>query len=186
MTPRELVRLSKFLSLHLRHRPGDLGLELQRGGWVDVEMLLAAAAHHGQPFSRGELEEVVAQSEKQRFSFDASGERIRANQGHSVPVDLQLVPATPPGTLYHGTSERALPVILREGLRPIGRRQVHLSADAQTAWRVGMRHGRPAILEIDAGTLHADGTPFFLSENGVWLTDGIPPRYLKRIDRVPG
>jgi putative RNA 2'-phosphotransferase len=181
MTPRQLVRTSKFLSRHLRHRPDALGLELQDGGWVDVQDLLDAAARHGQPITRAELEEVVAQNDKQRFSFDASGTRIRASQGHSVDVDLGLQPIAPPTVLYHGTGAQTAPTIEREGLRRMRRDHVHLSAELETARRVGARHGRPVVFEVAAGALHADGILFFRSDNGVWLVNAVPPRYVHRL-----
>ena len=180
MDPRQLVRTSKFLSLHLRHRPDRLGLELEPGGWVDVEVLLAAAARVGQPITRGELDEVVASNDKRRFSFDPTGTRIRANQGHSVAVDLHLPPVEPPPRLYHGTDERAAAAIAREGLRKMRRQHVHLSPDPETARRVGARHGRPVVFEVDAAAMHAEGHTFFRAENGVWLVDAVPAPFLGR------
>lgn len=177
-----LVRMSKFLSQHLRHRPERLGLRLAPGGWVGVDALLAACARADFPLSRAELEEVVARNDKQRFSFDATGVRIRANQGHSVAVDLGLAPATPPGVLYHGTGERAVASILAEGLRKMRRHHVHLSEEWETARRVGARHGRPVVFAVDAAALSRAGTSVFRSENGVWLVDAVPPRYLRVLD----
>jgi putative RNA 2'-phosphotransferase len=178
MTPQQLVRTSKFLSLHLRHRPDQLGLQLQPGGWVDIEELLAAVALHGESITRAELDEVVASSDKQRFSVDTTGTRIRANQGHSVAVDLQLEAVEPPPVLYHGTHERAAASIAKAGLRKMRRQHVHLSPDPETACRVGARRGRPVIFEVDAAGMHADGHTFFRSENGVWLVDAVPARFL--------
>ncbi|WAS97554.1 RNA 2'-phosphotransferase [Nannocystis punicea] len=172
------VRLSKFLALHLRHDPAGLGLELEPGGWVTVEALLAACAHKRRPISRAQLEEVVQSSDKQRFAFDATKTKIRANQGHSVAVDLQLVPTTPPPVLYHGTGEGTVAAILREGLLKMRRHHVHLSADAVTAHKVGARHGRPAVLRVDAAAMAAAGFVFYRAENGVWLVDHVPPSYL--------
>lgn len=176
-----LVRTSKFLSKHLRHAPQKLGITLAPGGWVDVEDLLAATALHGMPLTRAELDEVVARNNKQRFAYDVRGTRIRANQGHSVPVDLQLQPSVPPATLYHGTGERFVPAILREGLRKMRRHHVHLSADIPTALAVGRRHGRPAVFAVHAGAMHADGIPFYRSDNGVWLVDAVAPHYLELV-----
>ena len=175
MDPRRLVKVSKHLSKHLRHRPERLGLTLAPGGWVAVDELLARLAEHGFPLTRAELEEVVDRNDKRRFAFDPSGTRIRASQGHSVAVDLQLRPAAPPEILFHGTSTRAAEAIRREGLRPMGRHHVHLSPDAVTAARVGARHGKPVVLEIAAGELARAGHEFLLSDNGVWLTAGVPP-----------
>ena len=176
---RQLVRISKYLSLHLRHRPERLGLELGPGGWVEVDRLLAAAARDGHPLTRAELDEVVRGNDKQRFSFDASGTRIRANQGHSVEVDLQLEPAEPPAVLYHGTGAGSASAIRREGLRKMRRHHVHLSADVQTAQRVGARHGRPVVFAVDARALRRAGHVFYRSSNGVWLTDHVPPAFLQ-------
>jgi len=178
MDDQRLVRLSRFLSKHLRHQPQALGLTLAPGGWVAVRDLLAACAQHSFPISRAELDEVVARNNKQRFSFDETGERIRANQGHSVAVDLQLAPQTPPETLYHGTGERAVASIQREGLKRMARHHVHLSPDTGTAIKVGRRHGRPVVFSVAAGAMSRDGHIFYRSGNGVWLTDIVPPRYL--------
>lgn len=175
----DLVRISKFLSKHLRHDPAGLGLSLEVGGWVAVDLLLAACARRGLPISRSQLERVVAGSDKQRFAFDATGLKIRANQGHSVEVDLQLAVAVPPAELYHGTIGASVPAILREGLQKMGRHHVHLSADEATARRVGGRRGVPVLLGIDAAGMHAAGVAFYRSENGVWLVDAVAPAYLR-------
>ncbi len=176
---RRLVKVSKYLSRHLRHDPDRLGLELESGGWVDVDALLAACADRGFALSRAELDEVVARNDKRRFAFDDGGRRIRASQGHSVPVDLGLEPVQPPAELFHGTSESRVEPILRDGLRPMGRRHVHLSPDVATARRVGARHGRPAVLTVAADALAAAGHVFLRSDNGVWLTDHVPPEALR-------
>ncbi len=185
MDPRRLMLVCRYLSLHLRHRPERLGLTLGPGGWVDVEALLAAAARDGHPISPAELREVVACNDKQRFSFDPSGTRIRANQGHSVQVDLQLEPVEPPSTLYHGTGDRSAAAIREHGLRKMRRHHVHLSPDEATAAKVGARHGRPAVLRVDAAAMRRDGWTFYRSGNGVWLVERIPPRYLARIPPPP-
>ena len=179
MTPPEATRHSKFLSLHLRHQPQALGLTLAPGGWVPVAALLAACAAHGHPLSRAELQELVTGSDKQRFAFDETGQHIRAQQGHSVAVDLQLVAATPPAVLYHGTVAEALPAIRREGLQKMQRHHVHLSPDADTARRVGSRRGAPVILRIDAAGLHQAGATFYESGNGVWLVEAVPPAFME-------
>jgi len=179
MEERRLVRASKFLSKYLRHQPEALGLALAPGGWVEVGALLAACARHGMPLSRAELEEVVAGNNKRRFAFDETGGRIRANQGHSVEVDLQLEPTPPPEILYHGTGECAVAAIQRAGLRKMRRHHVHLSADVATALNVGRRHGRPVVFEVAAGRMSSDGFAFYRSENGVWLVDAVPPEYLR-------
>src|SRR5262249_11007141 len=173
MDPKRLVHISKYLSKHLRHEPERLGLRLEVGGWVSVEDLLAACAAHRLPLTRDELDEVVKKNDKQRFSFDPSQTRIRANQGHSTPVDLQLEPVPPPDILYHGTPSGSVDAILREGLKKMARHHVHLSATVTIAETVGKRRGRPVVLAIDAATMHRDGHVFYCSANGVWLTDHV-------------
>ncbi|MEV0978771.1 RNA 2'-phosphotransferase [Streptomyces sp. NPDC049915] len=178
---RRVVRVSKYLSKHLRHQPDRIGLVLDEGGWAEIDALLAAAAEHGFPITRKELEHVVAANDKQRFAIE--GGRIRASQGHSVDVDLGLSPVTPPPYLYHGTVIRYLDAIRAEGLRPMNRHDVHLSADRETATRVGARRGRPVVLSVDAGAMHRDGHVFHVSANGVWLTRAVPARYLRFPER---
>jgi putative RNA 2'-phosphotransferase len=173
------VRVSRFLSMVLRHRPETVGITLDAAGWVDVDELIAACAAHGHRFSRADLDHVVATNNKKRFAYSDDGRRIRASQGHTVAVDLGLAPAAPPAVLYHGTAAATVPMILREGLRPMSRQDVHLSADAETAVRVGSRHGRPVVLEVDAAGLAAAGHVFRVSANGVWLTDRVPPERLR-------
>ncbi|MGW6139009.1 RNA 2'-phosphotransferase [Streptomyces sp. NPDC055144] len=180
MDERRTVKVSKYLSKHLRHQPERIGLTLDEGGWVEIGTLLAAAAAHGFRITRAELDHVVAANDKRRFAID--GSRIRASQGHTVDVDLGLPPATPPAYLYHGTVAAALDAIRAEGLRPMSRHDVHLSPDRETATRVGARRGRPVVLSVDAGAMHRDGHMFRVSANGVWLTEAVPPRYL----RFPG
>jgi putative RNA 2'-phosphotransferase len=181
MDQRRLVKVSKYLSRHLRHDPGRLGLTLDSGGWVAVEELLSACAAHHFPLTRDELDEVVARNDKRRFSFDPTRTRLRANQGHTVPVDLELAPSAPPPTLYHGTHESAVPAIRREGVRPMERHHVHLSTTVDAARRVGARRGRPVVLAVDAGRMAAQGVPFYVTDNGVWLTDAVPPEFLEDV-----
>jgi putative RNA 2'-phosphotransferase len=176
---RRTVRVSKYLSRHLRHRPDRLGISLDSGGWVDVDELLAACARDGFVITRAELEHVVAANDKQRYAFDGSGRRIRADQGHTIGVELDLPEAVPPGVLFHGTVERFLPRIRQEGLRPMGRHHVHLSADPATARRVGARRGAPIVLTVDAAAMTSAGHVFRISGNGVWLVDTVPPEYLR-------
>lgn len=173
-----VVRFSKFLSLVLRHDPGQIGLTLDSGGWVDVTTLLAAANQAGFKITPAQLAEVVAQNDKQRFRFSEDGTRIRANQGHSVTVELGLTPQAPPTVLYHGTATRFLAAIQQEGLKPGSRQQVHLSADEATASKVGARHGKPVVLIVNSAQMAADGYAFYRADNGVWLTDKVPPVYL--------
>ena len=175
----DLVGTSKFLSLVLRHAPERIGLVLDEQGWASVEELIRLATLHGRPLSRPLLERVVAGNDKRRFAFDADGERIRANQGHSVAVDLGLPVVSPPELLYHGTASRFLASIRKSGLHPANRRHVHLSADDVTATAVGRRHGEPVVLVVRAGAMEAAGHEFFLSANGVWLTDRVPVAFIR-------
>ncbi|BBC34635.1 Probable RNA 2'-phosphotransferase [Streptomyces graminofaciens] len=177
MDERRTVKVSKYLSKHLRHQPARIGLTLDEGGWVGIDTLIAAATAHGFRFTRAELDHVVAHNDKRRFTID--GDRIRANQGHTVEVDLGLPPATPPPYLYHGTVAACLEAIRAEGLRAMNRHDVHLSPDRETATRVGARRGRPVVLSVDAGAMHRDGHEFRVSANGVWLTEAVPPEYLR-------
>ena len=156
-----------------------LGLTLEPGGWVLVDDLLAASARAGVSFTSDELGEVVRRCDKQRFAFDETGTKVRANQGHSAEVDLQFEPAEPPIELFHGTADRNLDAILRDGLLKMARHHVHLSPDTATALKVGTRHGRPVILVVDAAKMRADGHAFFCSANGVWLVEHVPPQYLR-------
>jgi uncharacterized protein (TIGR02452 family) len=172
------VRVSKFLSLVLRHDPARIGITLDDAGWTDVDALLAACTAHGVAITRGELAAIVASSDKQRFALSADGERIRANQGHSVEVDLQLPPAAPPATLFHGTVEPALASIRIEGLVRGKRHHVHLSRDLETASRVGARRGKPVLLTIRAADMAAAGHVFYCSANGVWLVEHVPPEFI--------
>ena len=178
MADQNLVRLSKWMSLVLRHDPAKFGVVLDEAGWTRVDDLLAAAARAGLPLDHATLRRVVAENDKRRFAVSEDGAMIRASQGHSVQVELGLEPLDPPPVLFHGTATRFLGSIRRDGLLAGSRRHVHLSADADTATTVGARHGRPAVLRIDAARMHADGHRFFLSENGVWLADAVPAKYL--------
>jgi putative RNA 2'-phosphotransferase len=173
-------RISRRLAYVLRHRPDSIGVALDSGGWVEVSDLLAALAAHGLRLTSAELERIVRTSPKQRFGFDSTGTRIRAAQGHSVPVDLGLPAVLPPPVLYHGTTARFLPAITRDGLHPQGRHHVHLSPDWTTARQVGARRGKPVVLRIDAAGMAEVGTPFYRSANGVWLVDAVPSRFLHR------
>ena len=174
---RRTVKVSKYLSKHLRHRPDRIGVTLDANGWVETDELRRAAAEHGFRFTRDELDHVVASNDKRRFTID--GTRIRANQGHTVDIDLDLPPAEPPEYLYHGTVARSLDAIRSEGLRPMARHDVHLSPDRETATRVGARRGRPVVLSVHAGELHRAGHVFRVSANGVWLTASVPPRFIR-------
>ncbi len=178
MNSEELKQKSKWLSKHLRHSPQKVGLILEDGGWVTVDDLLKAANRNHMPMTLRELDEVVANNDKQRFSFDSKGHKIRANQGHSVEIDLQLQPLTPPATLFHGTATKNKEAILAQGLNKGKRHHVHLSREVQTAIQVGSRHGKPLVLTIDALGMHANGFDFYRSDNGVWLVEEVPPRFI--------
>jgi len=175
---KELVRVSKLLSLVLRHEPQRIGIMLDSAGWVAVDELLAAVNRAGWSVTRAQLQQVVAENDKQRFRFSDDGLRIRANQGHSVEVALELSPKTPPDLLYHGTATRFLTSIRQQGLLAQSRQQVHLSADQETAVKVGQRHGKPVVLMVSSGLMHRDGYHFYQADNGVWLTDHVPSSYL--------
>ena len=172
------TQLSKFLSFILRHQPETIGLVLDSHGWASIDDLIAKGNAAGTRFGRDDLLRVVAGSDKKRFSLSADGLSIRAAQGHSVPVELGLVPQEPPSILYHGTAMRFVEAIMSEGVKPQTRQQVHLSSDEATAQRVGQRHGKPHIFKVDAGSMHAKGFKFFRADNGVWLTDHVPPQFL--------
>jgi putative RNA 2'-phosphotransferase len=178
---RSIVTVSKFLSKHLRHTPDALGLTLQPGGWVSVDDLLAASQRAGFTITYDELIECVETSDKKRFSFDDTGDLVRANQGHSADVDLHLEEKEPPDVLFHGTVERFLASILAEGLKKGKRHHVHLSKETETARTVGARRGKPVILQVDARKMHGQGFIFFLSVNGVWLTEAVPAVFLTRL-----
>jgi putative RNA 2'-phosphotransferase len=173
------LQTSKFISLILRHDPGKVGIVLDDAGWTDVAALLDALARHGHPLTRAELDDIVRTSDKQRYALSPDGARIRANQGHSVGVELDLPQATPPARLYHGTVAEVLVSIRDQGLIKGARHHVHMSADIETAKKVGGRRGKPVILVIRAEEMAAAGHVFFRSANGVWLTDHVPPAFLE-------
>jgi putative RNA 2'-phosphotransferase len=172
------VRISKFLSLVLRHQPEKIGLSLDQSGWASAPQLIEASRKHGFEFTLEELQNVVAGNDKKRFSLSEDGFWIRANQGHSIEVELGYDSTVPPEILYHGTAERFLISIEQRGLIKGKRNHVHLSADVDTATKVGRRHGRPVVLRVKAGLMYQDGFIFYLSANGVWLTDRVPVQYL--------
>jgi putative RNA 2'-phosphotransferase len=178
MNEKDKTRISKFLSLVLRHSPETIGLNMGDNGWTDVKELISKSAGKGQSFSMPELEEIVVTNDKQRFSFNADKTKIRANQGHSIEVELQLNVEVPPETLYHGTVEKFLQNIREEGLQKMNRHHVHLSQDRTTAEKVGSRRGLPVILTIRSGEMSRDGLAFYLSENDVWLTEQVPVKYI--------
>ena len=171
---------SRFIALILRHKPETIGITLDEHGWADVQALLEGVSRT-HPLTREELEEIVRSDSKQRYAFNEDHTRIRANQGHSVAVDVELKEVKPPETLYHGTGEKYVSSIEREGLLPKSRLYVHLSSDTRTAQDVGARHGTPVIFLVDAGKMARDGYAFYLSQNGVWLTKQVPAQYLERM-----
>lgn len=176
---KKLERSSKFLSLILRHEPQKIGLVLDSNGWADVDQLLCQAAEHGQVISRELLHAIVATSDKQRFALSADGQRIRANQGHSIAsVDLDLASCVPPTLLFHGTASRFIDSIQKSGLVPGSRNHVHLSIDLATASKVGSRHGKLVVLTVRAGDMAAQGHLFYVSQNGVWLAAAVPVDYI--------
>lgn len=179
MTDDDAIELSKFLSFVLRHRPDAIRLSLDEAGWAPIDELVRAANAAGRPLTRVDLLYVVATSDKQRFSLSPDGQSIRAAQGHSIPIALDLPPREPPELLYHGTATRFLASIRTEGLKPGARQHVHLSREPATAYLVGKRHGAPVVLTIAAGRMHAQGFTFYLSDNGVWLTSRVPPELIR-------
>lgn len=176
----ETKRISKFLSLILRHQPDIIGLKLDENGWADVEELRAKSAKKGRNFSLEELDEVVETNNKKRFAFNEDKTKIRASQGHSIDINLALEAIQPPDFLYHGTAEANISSILEKGIEKRTRQHVHLSADKETAAKVGMRHGKPIILTIRTGKMHEEGIAFYQSANGVWLTEFVDPKYISK------
>jgi len=178
MNEKEKNRTSKFLSLILRHKPGEIGLHLDDHGWAEVNELIAKSALAGRGFTAQDLEEIVATNDKQRFAYNDDKSRIRASQGHSIDVELQLETMVPPELLFHGTVEKFLPAIRSQGLLKMNRHHVHMSQDKATAERVGERRGEAIILTVRSGEMNKDGFGFYLSANGVWLTDHVPVKYI--------
>ena len=176
-----LKNISKYLSLILRHKPEVIGISLDEHGWTNVEELIAGIAKD-HDFNMELLEEIVRSDEKQRYSFNEDKTLIRANQGHSVPVDVELVEQIPPDILWHGTGEKYVSAIDTEGLIPKSRLYVHLSKDEDTATKVGTRHGKPVVYHVLAKKMYDDGYKFFISVNGVWLTKTVPVKYLRKVE----
>lgn len=178
MNEKRLVKISKKLSFLLRHQPEAAGLELSPEGWVSVTALLEGFSQNFFSISLSELEEVVAKNNKKRFAFNSDKSQIRASQGHSVNVNLGYEAQEPPAELYHGTASRYLKSIRQEGLKKQNRHHVHLSSNTETAKQVGSRHGVPVVLKVYAAAMHREGYTFFVSENGVWLVEAVPSKYL--------
>ena len=177
MTPKELKARSKFLSYILRHKPETLDLTMDPQGWVAIDQIIVSST---QPVSHDQILEIARSNSKQRFAISADGQSIRANQGHSIPIDLGLPACEPPEILYHGTALANLAPILAHGLNRQARHHVHLSPDTETARNVGMRHGKPVVLMVKASQMHQAGFEFLLTQNGVWLCDAVPPEYLRQ------
>lgn len=175
-------KLSIFISLVLRHNPDAAGITLDEHGWANVEELINGINSTGRKIDMTILEEIVRTDNKQRYSFNADKSLIRANQGHSIPVDVELTEQEPPEFLYHGTADRFLESIMVEGLKPMSRIYVHLSKDIKTAKKVGKRHGKPVILKVYSGQMSHDGIKFYISENDVWLTKKVNVKYLEQIN----
>ncbi len=173
--------VSKFISLILRHKPETIGITLDEHGWANVEELIDGVNKANHDLDMERLERIVAEDEKQRYSFNADKTLIRANQGHSIPVDVELETVTPPEILYHGTGEKYSASIDEQGLIPKSRLYVHLSGDIETAKKVGSRHGKPVIYIVKSGNMQKDGIIFYRSVNGVWLTKTVPPQYLEKM-----
>ncbi|WP_294822272.1 RNA 2'-phosphotransferase [uncultured Flavobacterium sp.] len=175
---KETKQISKLLSYVLRHNPESIGIALDAGGWADVGLLLEKINESGTKIDAAVLNHVVETSSKNRFAYNDAKDRIRASQGHSVVIELGYEPLSPPEILYHGTAAQNVDAILKEGIHKGSRHHVHLSLDRETAVNVGGRHGKPVVLEVTALEMHNDGYEFFLSENGVWLTDNVPVGYV--------
>jgi len=174
------VNLSKFLTLVLRHKPEMIGIDLDESGWTEVSQLIEKSIQHGIEINYENLSALVAASDKKRFAFDETQTKIRANQGHSLDVNLGYAPKQPPEILYHGTGAQFVASILLTGLDKRKRHHVHLSTDIETAINVGQRRGKPFVFTVLAGQMFLDKFEFFQSENGVWLTESVPARYLKQ------
>lgn len=170
--------ISRFLSLVLRHKPEALPIQLDKQGWADLDEIIQKMQQKGMRVDESIIQSVVANNDKQRFRLDLPNRRIRANQGHSIAIDLALAPTRPPKVLFHGTATRFMDSILEKGLIRGSRQHVHLSLDLETAHKVGSRHGKPTILQVDAQAMYEKGFLFYVSENGVWLTDHVPVEYL--------
>jgi putative RNA 2'-phosphotransferase len=175
---KQLKHISKFMSLVLRHQPEAIGLQLDENGWANVQELITKMKANGTDVDITTLIITVDTNDKKRFAFNEDKTMIRANQGHSIAVDLNLKTAIPPDILYHGTAERFVASILKEGLTKQQRRHVHLSWQIETAKAVGSRHGKPVILMINAKAMIQDGHTFYLSDNNVWLVDAVPAQYI--------
>lgn len=182
ISEKQVTHISKFLSLVLRHQPETIGIELDQNGWTDVDLLIEKSNNYGVKFDIEVLKHIVETNSKKRFAFNDSFDRIRASQGHSIGIELGYVNQKPPEILYHGTGEKSVQSIIDSGLEKRNRQHVHLSSDIETAIKVGQRHGKPFVFIVLSEQMYNDKFEFFVSDNGVWLTDNVPTKYLKRID----
>ncbi len=182
MNKNQITHISKFLSLVLRHQPETINIQLDPNGWTDIDELIEKSNNHGIKFDRELLNHIVETNPKKRFAFNDTHTRIRASQGHSVDIDLGYQAQKPPEILYHGTGENSVQSIEKTGIEKRSRQHVHLSSDVETAIKVGQRHGKPFIFKVLATQMHHENFEFFISENGVWLTDSVPTKYLRRND----
>ena len=182
ISEKQITQISKFLSLVLRHQPETIGIQLDQNGWTDIAELIEKANNYGINFDREILNHIVATNSKKRFAFNDTLDKIRASQGHSIEIELGYENQKPPEILFHGTGEKFVQSILDTGLEKCNRQHVHLSSDFDTAIKVGQRHGKPFVFKVFAGQMYNDNFLFFISDNGVWLTDNVPTKYLKRND----
>ncbi len=181
MNEKRKTHISKFLSLILRHEPEKIELKLDEKGWANVAELLEKSAKAGNKFTFEELAEVVATNDKKRFAFDETGRKIRASQGHSLEIEIEFEEKTPPAIFYHGTAEKNVGAIFANGLNKMSRHHVHLSSEAETARKVGTRHGKPVIFKVNTAAMLAENFKFYVSANGVWLVEKVPPKFLEVI-----
>lgn len=182
ISDKQIRHISKFLSLVLRHQPETIGIQLDPNGWTDITELIQKANNYGIEFDIEILNHIVATNSKKRFAFNDTFDKIRASQGHSVEIELGYTNQKPPEILFHGTGEKSVQSILDTGLEKRSRQHVHLSGDIETAIKVGQRHGKPFVFKVFAEQMYNDNFQFFISDNGVWLTDNVPIKYLKRSD----
>ena len=182
ISDKQLTHISKFLSLVLRHQPEAIGIQLDQNGWTDVNELIEKSNNYGVQLDKETLNYIVATNSKKRFAFDYTLDKIRASQGHSVEIELGYTKQKPPQILFHGTGEKSVQSILDTGLEKRSRQHVHLSSEIETAIKVGERHGKPIVFRVLAEQMYNDNFQFFISDNGVWLTDNVPTKYLKRND----
>lgn len=182
LNEKETTNISKFLSLILRHKPEVIGIELDENGWTDIATLIEKSNANGVQLDKTILQYIVDTNPKKRFAINETMDRIRANQGHSIEIELGYPNQSPPEILYHGTGQKSVQSILETGIEKRDRHHVHLSSDIETAIKVGQRHGKPFVFKVLAKQMHHDNHQFFLSDNGVWLTDNVPAKYLKGND----